>query len=269
VHTLWKLRLRAAIEKGGLLDGAKAGADDVCDLGRWLHNSAAKYKQVPEFQELTRCHTEFHQAAGRVVRLINEGKKVVALDDLEHGEFATSSSLVVAAINKLKNETAITVPPDTGDMPEAIEWRDLPQLGMDVMRRGRQEILRITTALHDVLSPDTIAVTHCDAVLGELARYLQNHFAVEEALMLQSSYPDYSHHKSEHELFLERIRQSQVNMGGGVASLTLDELNMLGDYLHHHVSEMDRALAQHLIKLRATMQLHIAAPGVKKVDTAP
>jgi hemerythrin-like metal-binding protein len=264
-HTLWKLRLRVAIERGNLPDRAKVDADDACDLGRWLHASGATHRESAEFRQLTICHAEFHHAAGRVVGLINEGKHTVALDELERGEFAKSSASVIVAIEKLKRARTIAIPPDTGGTPLGAEWTDLPQLGIAELDREHQEILRTMTTLRDALGPNATSVRYRKATLDELARYIQDHFATEEALMLQSSYPDYSNHKSEHEFFLERICQLQKNESGGSANSTLDTLNMLGNYLHHHVLEMDRGLVPHLINLKIDMRRQNMRSVVKHV----
>ena len=101
-HNLWKVRLRTAIYGGAIPDEKKVGADNLCDLGKWLYSDGVSHEHLPEYRDLRARHTEFHHVAAQVVKLVKAGNKTAAADELEHGEFSKASSAVVLAIMKLK-----------------------------------------------------------------------------------------------------------------------------------------------------------------------
>ncbi|HAL56420.1 MAG TPA: hypothetical protein DCP63_08095 [Bacteroidetes bacterium] len=103
-HNLWKSRLRTAIEGGEIPDERKTGADDLCDLGKWLYGGeSTEYHSLLEFADLKSKHAQFHMAAARVIGMIRKGKTTGALGELRSGEYAKASTSVILAIKALKN----------------------------------------------------------------------------------------------------------------------------------------------------------------------
>lgn len=106
-HTRWKRRLHASMAGEGRLDPAEVGADDHCDLGRWLHEEAGRFAEHPDFQDLVAQHAAFHRAAGRVVDRINDGNhdeahRLLGFDS----EFAQCSLKVVDLLGRLRRHGA-------------------------------------------------------------------------------------------------------------------------------------------------------------------
>lgn len=106
-HAEWKIKLRAAIANGATVDARAIGADNCCDLGRWLHGEAkALLGARPAYQDCVARHAAFHREAGRVAVEINARRFDAASAMLDGGAYAAASSAVGVAIGRLKREMA-------------------------------------------------------------------------------------------------------------------------------------------------------------------
>ncbi|MDP2215075.1 CZB domain-containing protein [Phenylobacterium sp.] len=107
-HAEWKIKLRTAIETGDTLDAASIGADNCCELGRWLHGDAKRLLGTrAAYQESLARHADFHREAGRVAEVINRRQPEQARAMLDSGgPYAAASSAVGLALTRLKREMA-------------------------------------------------------------------------------------------------------------------------------------------------------------------
>ncbi len=87
-HSNWKLRLVAHCEGKATdkLDMHGLMKDDLCELGKWLHDPSQKYAADPKFPELVKAHALFHRAAGTVAAMIISGKRAEALVQINSRE---------------------------------------------------------------------------------------------------------------------------------------------------------------------------------------
>ena len=134
---------------------------------------------------------------------------------------------------------------------DSLQWGRLPELGIEEIDREHREILDLMSRLRNVLrapSPGRAGQEALGSILDEGVSFIQKHFASEETMMQQSLYPGYLDHKKEHELFLGRLLDLRSQMQTGAKMLTLDTLNLMGNWLHHHVLETDKPLVPHLVK---------------------
>lgn len=95
-HSLWKDRLRAAVDSGkSKLTVEQVAKDDACELGRWLAGASIPeaLKKTGDFEACRELHAEFHKAAAHVLRLAISGNKAAALTALGgESRFANLSS---------------------------------------------------------------------------------------------------------------------------------------------------------------------------------
>jgi hypothetical protein len=95
-HSLWKDRLRTAVESGkSNLTAEQVAKDDECDLGKWLAGASIPeaLKKTGDFDACRELHAEFHKAAAHVLRLATSGNKAAALMALgSESRFANLSS---------------------------------------------------------------------------------------------------------------------------------------------------------------------------------
>lgn len=77
-------------------------------------------------------------------------------------------------------------------------------------------------------------------IVNELVQYAKTHFASEEAYFRMYGYPEAELHKREHEAFVQKVRQFQEDLARGRATLTLDVLKFLSDWVKNHVLGSDK-----------------------------
>ena len=102
-HGMWKARLLNAIDTGKCdCDEAKAGRDDQCDFGKWLHTTIdAGLKGDPLYGKVKLQHATFHQVAAKVLGLALRGKTVEAQQAVD-GDYAKVSAELVRLLSEWK-----------------------------------------------------------------------------------------------------------------------------------------------------------------------
>jgi hemerythrin len=84
-------------------------------------------------------------------------------------------------------------------------------------------------------------------LLGYLGEYVDTHFTAEEALMAEARYPeaDADEHRAEHARLTAKFRQMRDGFArAGAGPQLADQVRReVCDWLRHHVTETDRALA--------------------------
>jgi methyl-accepting chemotaxis protein len=102
-HRLWKVKLRDAIERSEHVDVQTLARDDCCALGKWIYADGQRLRDRHSFTELIGRHAHFHQVAGQVGELINQGRFVQAEDALAPGTpFTRATSDVVHVLSAVK-----------------------------------------------------------------------------------------------------------------------------------------------------------------------
>ena len=108
-HANWRAKLRTAVAQKETLDADTVSRDDCCELGKWLHGAgSSQYGGKPSFVQLLESHRQFHQEAGKVARLINQGAYSEAEKQLESNTgFSNASQKVGAAVIQLAKELKV------------------------------------------------------------------------------------------------------------------------------------------------------------------
>ena len=102
-HRQWKVKLRQAIENGDQVDVATLSRDDCCALGKWIYADGQRLNGRASFTALVNNHAHFHQVAGQVGQLINEGHYEQAEDALApNTPFTQATSDVVLVLSAAK-----------------------------------------------------------------------------------------------------------------------------------------------------------------------
>ncbi|MEO8595943.1 MAG: bacteriohemerythrin [Candidatus Solibacter sp.] len=83
-------------------------------------------------------------------------------------------------------------------------------------------------------------------VLDRLVQYTKVHFAHEERLMLQHKYPNLAAHKAEHDALVKQVLAFQVEFEAGRATMAVQVLQFLKDWLANHIKRSDMAYTPQL-----------------------
>jgi hemerythrin len=84
-------------------------------------------------------------------------------------------------------------------------------------------------------------------ILDELVKYTQVHFAREEKFFEQTGYPAAAPHKQEHDTLTRQVLDVQQKyMAGATATLSIDVLRFLKNWLLNHIQVNDQKYRAHL-----------------------
>lgn len=107
-HIDWKMKLSKYIENpDGSLVHSQVCLDNACLLGKWIYGDGQIHKRshADLFEKVKVSHAAFHEAAGEIVRMVNQQKISEAKKLLgPSGVYLKVSSDTVELIEKLKNQ---------------------------------------------------------------------------------------------------------------------------------------------------------------------
>ncbi|MDD5247683.1 MAG: bacteriohemerythrin [Rhodocyclaceae bacterium] len=127
-----------------------------------------------------------------------------------------------------------------------MEWNDALKVGNRAMDGDHEKLVGLINELGDAMSAGR-GKDVCQAVLDELVRYTQTHFAAEEALMSAHRYADAAGHKAEHARLVQHVRDFRDKFDAGTATLSVSLLHFLMQWLTRHILESDKAFAQGVV----------------------
>jgi hemerythrin len=122
------------------------------------------------------------------------------------------------------------------------EWKQNYSLGHGAIDSQHQRLFELANHLHAAMTQgkgkDKVSET-----LRNLVDYTKTHFANEESLMQTHHYPDYAHHKADHDALTERVTAFQKEFAAGHVQMSVELLQFLKDWLTNHIGETDRKVA--------------------------
>lgn len=84
-------------------------------------------------------------------------------------------------------------------------------------------------------------------ILNSLVQYTRAHFAREEKFFAQTGYPASDAHKHEHDALTKQVLEVQQKYNGGAtATLSLDVMQFLKNWLINHIQGSDQKYRPHL-----------------------
>jgi hemerythrin len=122
-------------------------------------------------------------------------------------------------------------------------WTAELEVGIAEIDEQHRWLVDQTNALHDAMqgaaAPEVVGT-----LLEGLMEYVINHFIVEENLFQRLGYPDGDAHQAQHNQFNNQVMSllHRHEQGEAVGPQTLE---LLKDWLIHHILKVDKAYVQH------------------------
>ncbi|HXK01883.1 MAG TPA: bacteriohemerythrin [Verrucomicrobiae bacterium] len=125
------------------------------------------------------------------------------------------------------------------------EWKQEYSVGIGIIDGQHQNLFAMARDLYAAMSTGQgkLAVGR---ILDRLVHYTGVHFAYEERLMQQHSYPNLAQHKAEHDALTKKVLALQADHAAGKVAMTIQLLQFLKDWLEHHIKESDHAYSPYL-----------------------
>lgn len=129
-------------------------------------------------------------------------------------------------------------------------WSNQLSVGHSDIDSQHQKLVQYVNELHDAMMSgkgDTVMAP----ILDRLVDYTKNHFGFEERVMTQIKYPGAAGHLEEHRKLAEQVLQFQANFKAGKATVTMDLMKFLKNWLLDHIMRRDKELSAFIAKKSA------------------
>lgn len=141
------------------------------------------------------------------------------------------------AASKLSLGNAAAV--SAADVGELMPWNESFVNGVSEFDNQHKYLVELVNKLYKGMK-----LGHSDEAVGrtldELIDYTASHFACEEKLMAENQYPDYDSHIQIHKELVGKVVDFQKKFSAGEATVSLDLLEFLKDWLIGHIKGVDR-----------------------------
>ncbi len=125
------------------------------------------------------------------------------------------------------------------------EWKKEYCVGIESIDAQHQQLFAIGRELYEAMSAGR-GKASLALVLDRLVQYAAVHFVHEERLMRMYDYPDFLKHKLQHDELTKKVLKFQKDFEGGMASMTVQLLEFLRDWLEGHIRVSDFAYVPYL-----------------------
>ncbi len=125
-----------------------------------------------------------------------------------------------------------------GDGP-MLAWDDSLSVNIDEIDSQHKVLVDMINGLHEAMRTGK-GVKVLERLVDGLKNYAVEHFGVEERYMEKYKYPGYLNHKKEHERFVGKVLEFETAFKQGKASLTMDVMHFLKDWLVGHIKGVDK-----------------------------
>ena len=130
-----------------------------------------------------------------------------------------------------------------------VEWDDKLEIGIPLLDSHHKKIIQFINDFYQACLENTEAASRrVEGIICEAAIYTQQHFCIEEKLMLLFEFPGYFAHKKEHEVLSRKIFQQP---GGNSKRGSLDAkrfINRIKKRMRSHIETHDKAMSDFFLK---------------------
>lgn len=123
-----------------------------------------------------------------------------------------------------------------------LNWSSSFSVDNEQLDYQHEQLVWMANELHDAIAltngetPKVIL----DVLFDRLIDYAKFHFADEERIMKAENYPDYEHHKLEHEKFAKRIIELHSLFTKNKLNTNQDVVPLLKDWITNHICGEDK-----------------------------
>jgi len=125
------------------------------------------------------------------------------------------------------------------DIPELMPWSKKLMVGINLIDEQHMELVKMINELHRAMKMKKGA-KESSRILENLANYTVYHFGSEEELFEKYKYPERHAHKEFHDNLVAKVLEFKVEFEKGKASLSMDLMTFLTDWLRNHILKTDK-----------------------------
>jgi methyl-accepting chemotaxis protein len=122
---------------------------------------------------------------------------------------------------------------------ELISWDDSIRFDIDTIDQQHHRLVDLINTLYGAMRKRA-GKSVLGPILDELSQYTVQHFKEEERLMAEAGYAELDGHQRVHEKLVAQVLDFKQQFEAGSATVTLDLMNFLSDWLVNHIKGVDR-----------------------------
>jgi hemerythrin-like metal-binding protein len=127
----------------------------------------------------------------------------------------------------------------------SIKWNESLSVGLKQFDKDHAHLFDILDRIYTVSMGNNHA-TGLEPIIDELIDYANYHFTSEEHLLKVSDYPELASQEIEHEHFIFRALEFKRDLINGNNPSATILIWFLGNWLLHHIMDVDKKYCQHL-----------------------
>jgi hemerythrin len=119
-----------------------------------------------------------------------------------------------------------------------LTWGDKYSVGIETIDKQHKGLFDSLNDLHGAMMKGQ-GQTLTGPILQQLVKYTRDHFSAEESMMVATKYPQLDQHRTKHRDFTKQVMDFVARFERGEATLTLDLMKFLRDWLTAHIQGED------------------------------
>ena len=129
----------------------------------------------------------------------------------------------------------------------SMDWNGSFSVGVKVIDEQHMGLVQSLNDLHAAMLGGQ-AKTVTGPLLKKLAKYTQDHFTAEEALMKRAQYPGFTEHHAKHVNLTNQVKDYVERFERGENALSIHLMTFLRDWLTTHIQKEDRDYSPWLLE---------------------
>ena len=199
--------------------------------------AAAAEQQSAASEEINRAVEDVSRIAGDTSRGMDETES-------ELGRLTELSGRLQQLLEGLMAESEAGER-SSAQTPDLVAWTDDLSVGVEAMDKQHKTIVRLINTLNaahaEGRGQDVLA-----RLLDELKQYAMGHFAAEEELFTGHGFPETGDHLEKHRHLRDSLLEFERRLKSGEATVGTELLDMLKNWLVHHIGEIDKKYGAYL-----------------------
>jgi hemerythrin len=118
-------------------------------------------------------------------------------------------------------------------------WKETYSVQIGIVDMQHKNLVNIVNELHQAMVAGQ-GKQELGKILSGLIKYTQIHLKTEENIMELHRYPEYIHHKREHEQLTQTVLDFQSKFQNNEVGLTIDVMDFLKTWLSNHILGSDK-----------------------------
>jgi len=165
--------------------------------------------------------------------------------DLDGLSLSLRKMICLFKVSRAKGEASSNNAVTTRPIPDLMPWSAKLETAIPDIDTQHRELVRLVNQLHKAMRRQEGAAK-VGKILEDLTAYTVFHFGFEERLFQRYNYPDTPAHKKIHKELVAKVAAFGEDFKSGKASVTMDLMDFLKDWLINHIMKTDMAYAPFL-----------------------